>query len=153
MSARPMKPKDGTIWVTGASSGIGKALVHRLVKKGWSVAMSARSEDALRAIEEDTGGKAKSYPLDVTDTDATREVLERIDAARPQLVLVSAGFDAHHDDPLAGLSLQADDYAWIAGQIAALARAHGTGTVSTLEGGYDLAALGESVDAYLSHLA
>jgi NAD(P)-dependent dehydrogenase (short-subunit alcohol dehydrogenase family) len=83
---RVMKPADGTIWVTGASSGIGKALVFRLVKKGWKVAMSARSEDALKEIEAETGGKARAFPLDVTDTDATREVINRIDTEFGPLV-------------------------------------------------------------------
>jgi NAD(P)-dependent dehydrogenase (short-subunit alcohol dehydrogenase family) len=75
----PMTPKDGTIWVTGASSGIGKALVHRLVKQGWRVAMSARSLDAMKEIEASTGGKARAFLLDVTDAEATRSVIEEID--------------------------------------------------------------------------
>lgn len=84
--ARPMTPKDGTIWVTGASSGIGAALVRRLVKRGWNVAMSARSADALAELEAECGGKAKSFPLDVTDADATRDVVTRIDAEFGPLV-------------------------------------------------------------------
>ena len=71
----------------------------------------------------------------------------------PDLVLISAGFDAHASDPLAQMRLQADDYAWLTGELVALARQHcGGRIVSTLEGGYDLAALAESVIAHLRAL-
>jgi acetoin utilization deacetylase AcuC-like enzyme len=69
-------------------------------------------------------------------------LLPEIDAFRPQLLLVSAGFDAHRLDPLAGLMLEADDYRWLTGEIVSLAERHAKGRiVSTLEGGYSLSAL------------
>ena len=81
-------------------------------------------------------------------------LLPAIDAFAPQLVLVSAGFDAHARDPLAQLALQADDYAWITRELAALADRHAEGRlVSLLEGGYDLDALRESSVAHVAALA
>jgi acetoin utilization deacetylase AcuC-like enzyme len=80
-------------------------------------------------------------------------LLPRLDAFRPQLVLVSAGFDAHRDDPLADIRLGHEDYAWVTGQLVALARSHASGRlVSTLEGGYDLAALAACASAHVSAL-
>jgi acetoin utilization deacetylase AcuC-like enzyme len=80
-------------------------------------------------------------------------LLPAVDAFRPQLLLVSAGFDAHARDPLAQLRLQADDYAWITGELVALADRHcGGRIVSSLEGGSDLVALAESSVAHLRAL-
>jgi acetoin utilization deacetylase AcuC-like enzyme len=73
---------------------------------------------------------------------------------RPQLLLVSAGFDAHWRDPLAQLRLQAGDYAWITEELVSLANRHcGGRIVSSLEGGYDLAALAESAVAHVRVLS
>jgi acetoin utilization deacetylase AcuC-like enzyme len=80
-------------------------------------------------------------------------LLPRLHAFKPQLVLVSAGFDAHRNDPLADIRLGQEDYAWITERLAALADAHAGGRlVSTLEGGYDLAALAASVSAHVGAL-
>ena len=80
-------------------------------------------------------------------------LLPAIDAFRPQLLLVSAGFDAHRRDPLAQLRLEAGDFAWITRELAALADRHCSGRiVSTLEGGYDLDALRESSVAHVGAL-
>ena len=77
-------------------------------------------------------------------------VLPALDAFAPDFVLISAGFDAHKDDPLANLRLEASDFAWATAEIAALARRHCSGRiVSTLEGGYDLAALAASARAHV----
>jgi acetoin utilization deacetylase AcuC-like enzyme len=75
--------------------------------------------------------------------EAWREVLlPALDGFAPQFVFVSAGFDGHRDDPLAGLALDDADYAWITGELASLADRHAGGRmVSFLEGGYDLGAL------------
>lgn len=81
------------------------------------------------------------------------ELLPRMHAFRPQLVLVSAGFDAHRDDPLADLRLGTEDYAWITHQLVELARTHAGGRlVSSLEGGYDLRALAASAAAHVEAL-
>ena len=83
-----------------------------------------------------------------------RDWLPALDAFRPQLILVSAGFDAHADDPLGDLLLGEDDFAWVTSLIVNAAEQHAEGRiVSVLEGGYDLPALGRSVVAHLQALA
>jgi acetoin utilization deacetylase AcuC-like enzyme len=80
-------------------------------------------------------------------------VLPRVEAHRPDLVLVSAGFDAHRDDPLGGLALETADFGWITEELVALAERHANGrVVSVLEGGYDLDALRDSVAAHVRAL-
>jgi acetoin utilization deacetylase AcuC-like enzyme len=76
--------------------------------------------------------------------------LPALERFKPRFIFVSAGFDAHRDDPLGGLGLSEDDYAWIGGEIRKQAEKHCSGRVlSCLEGGYNLQALGRSVAAYL----
>ncbi len=73
-------------------------------------------------------------------------VLPGISAFKPELLIVSAGFDAHKNDPLAGLSLETSDFVWMTRQLMALADRECQGRlVSLLEGGYDLPSLAESV--------
>jgi acetoin utilization deacetylase AcuC-like enzyme len=82
-----------------------------------------------------------------------REVFPRVDAFKPELCLISAGFDGHADDPLAGMMLREDDFAWITGKLCDLADKHCSGrVVSALEGGYDLEALGRSARAHVDVL-
>jgi len=79
-----------------------------------------------------------------------REILPALDAFRPELIVISAGFDAHKSDPLAQLLLDEADYTWVSEQLLEIARRHAKGRViSTLEGGYDLAALGSSAAAHV----
>lgn len=80
-------------------------------------------------------------------------VLPAIDTFEPEMILVSAGFDAHRADPLAQLELETEDYAWAAKALRGLALRHCKGKlVSTLEGGYDLDALAEAAYAYVQAL-
>ncbi len=80
--------------------------------------------------------------------------LPALEAHRPQLILVSAGFDAHRLDPLAELNLDENDYRWVTRMVVEAANATADGrVVSTLEGGYDLDALARSVGAHLEVLA
>jgi acetoin utilization deacetylase AcuC-like enzyme len=80
----------------------------------------------------------------------TRTLLPALDAFAPQLVLTSAGFDAHRNDPLAQLLLEDDDYTWATERLLEIAHRHAGGRmVSTLEGGYDLVALGASAAAHV----
>ena len=65
------------IWITGASSGIGKALAIRLAQKGWQVAVSARRENLLNKISE-LNKNISPFPLDVTDKEKCKEVFEEI---------------------------------------------------------------------------
>jgi acetoin utilization deacetylase AcuC-like enzyme len=86
---------------------------------------------------------------------AVREAwLPALHAYQPELVLVSAGFDAHRDDPIGGLRLDEADYTWVTAQLREVAERHAGGRiVSSLEGGYDLDALGRCVVAHLEGLA
>ena len=80
-------------------------------------------------------------------------ILPRLRAFAPQLLLISAGFDAHRLDPLADLNLVADDYAWATRELVAVAHDTADGRViSSLEGGYSLQALRESVAAHVNAL-
>ncbi|HXK54397.1 MAG TPA: histone deacetylase family protein [Hyphomicrobiales bacterium] len=82
-----------------------------------------------------------------------RVILPALDAFAPELVMVSAGFDAHMRDPLANLALSEDDYAWASERLLEAARAHAGGRlVSALEGGYDLEALKGSARAHVGAL-
>ena len=80
----------------------------------------------------------------------TGHILPALDAFAPELVVISAGFDAHRADPLAQLMLEEADYAWATERLVEIAARHADGrVVSTLEGGYDLAALGASAAAHV----
>jgi len=80
-------------------------------------------------------------------------LLPALDDFAPQLLLVSAGFDAHRRDPLAGLALEAGDFGWLTAELAALAARHADGRiVSMLEGGYDLQALAACSVAHVAAL-
>lgn len=79
--------------------------------------------------------------------------LPALEAFKPEMLFVSAGFDAHRDDNMAMLDLVEADYAWVTGRIKAVADRHARGRiVSVLEGGYELHALGRSVMAHLKVL-
>jgi len=80
----------------------------------------------------------------------TQRILPALDAFRPEFVLVSAGFDAHRDDPLAQLMLGEADYTWVTERLLEIAYRHAKGRlVATLEGGYDLPALAASAAAHV----
>ncbi len=77
-----------------------------------------------------------------------------LDAFKPQMLFISAGFDAHRDDDMAMLGLVEADYAWVTEKIKAVAGQYASGRiVSVLEGGYELHALGRSVMAHLKVLS
>ena len=81
------------------------------------------------------------------------QALPALRAHAPELVVVSAGFDAHAADPLASLNLVEEDFAWITAQVCDIAAETAEGrVVSTLEGGYDLSALAASVAAHVGVL-
>lgn len=93
-----------------------------------------------------------------TGSDGFRQAIERdwlpaLNEHRPEVILVSAGFDAHADDPLAQLQLMEDDFHWVTELIVDQANQFSGGRiVSTLEGGYDLSALAASAQAHVSAL-
>lgn len=80
-------------------------------------------------------------------------LMESVDAFAPDLILISAGFDAHARDPLASQQLEAEDFAWATRAIVSVANHRARGrVVSSLEGGYDLQALGQSARAHVQAL-
>ncbi len=90
---------------------------------------------------------------------AVRELIDtmwmpRLEEFKPEMIFISAGFDAHRDDDLGQLGLVEQDYAWITQRIKDVAKRHAQGRiVSSLEGGYNLDALGRSVEAHVRALA
>ena len=83
----------------------------------------------------------------------TTRWMPALEAHRPELILVSAGFDAHREDPLAGLQFVEADYAWVTRELMAVAERFAQGRiVSSLEGGYSLSALGRSAVAHVREL-
>jgi acetoin utilization deacetylase AcuC-like enzyme len=113
-----------------------------------------------------TGTKAENLPGNIcniplaagTQDERYQEIftavaLSELHAFKPQLLLVSAGFDAHQQDPLAGLALTENTYRWLALQLIDIAKEFCGGKIlSVLEGGYNHAVLGSSVTAYLEGL-
>lgn len=80
-------------------------------------------------------------------------ILPRIDAFRPDFIVISAGFDGHKCDPLGSLNLVEEDFTWVTARVMEIAEKHAKGQiVSVLEGGYDLEALAGSVTAHLMTL-
>jgi acetoin utilization deacetylase AcuC-like enzyme len=112
-----------------------------------------------RATESGTGeGTGATLNVPMTGgqgDDEYREVFQRVlvpaaDAFHPEFVFISAGFDAHRDDPLASMNLTEEGYASLTRIVMDLASRHASGRViSCLEGGYHLKALAGSVDAHL----
>jgi acetoin utilization deacetylase AcuC-like enzyme len=109
---------------------------------------------------ENVAGNICNIPLAAGTADAhyreifTAVALPELRAFKPQLLLVSAGFDAHQQDPLAGLALTETTYRWLGSQLANIAHEFCDGKIlSVLEGGYNHAVLGNSVAAYLEGLA
>ena len=83
----------------------------------------------------------------------SRRILPLLDEFAPELVIVSAGFDAHRADPLAQLEVETEDFVWLTEELLAIAARHAQGRlVSVLEGGYDLNALAESVATHVQSL-
>lgn len=100
------------VWITGASSGIGRALAGHLAGRGDRVAVSARGEDELRSLAEECEGMAGSihvYPLDITDPQRCADVVATItaDLGRIELAVLNAG--THH--PVEAEAFKASDLA------------------------------------------
>jgi acetoin utilization deacetylase AcuC-like enzyme len=111
------------------------------------------------ARETGLGGNVVNVPLPAgADGRLFREayakaIVPALDLFRPDLLMISAGFDAHKADPLAGLELDETDYVWVTEQLRAVADRHCRGRiVSTLEGGYNLHALANSAAAHVAAL-
>jgi NAD(P)-dependent dehydrogenase (short-subunit alcohol dehydrogenase family) len=97
--------------VTGASSGIGRALAMKLAEEGWTVVVSARSEDKLSELSDKAAGKGlsiKPYELDVTDREACQSAIAKIEADHGPIAL--AVFNAGVFQPVYGEALEIDDF-------------------------------------------
>ena len=112
-------------------------------------------------VEAETGvGNIFNAPI---SSDTTRDkfmeifetkILKNVDLFEPEVILISAGFDAHTRDPLASINLESEDYYTLTQNIVEIAKRHSNGRViSFLEGGYDLKALAESIKAHLKALS
>jgi len=89
-----MTPQDGVAWVTGASAGIGKALVLKLVEEGWTVYATARRTDRLEKMALEASGPGRIVPAagDVTDASQMRQIVYRITASNKiALAVLNAG--------------------------------------------------------------
>ena len=81
------------------------------------------------------------------------KILKPVDKFKPEIILISAGFDAHINDPLANINLESKDFFEITKKIVEIANIHSKGRIiSFLEGGYDLTALSESIREHLTAL-
>ncbi|WP_422032380.1 histone deacetylase family protein [Roseovarius sp.] len=81
------------------------------------------------------------------------QVFPALEEFKPELLIISAGFDAHKADPLANLMLDEDDFAWVSRKLCEIAARHGEGrVVSCLEGGYDLGGLSRGAAAHVDEL-
>jgi len=106
------------------------------------------------------GGHMVNVPVPAhTKGDAVRQIvleqwLPALHAFKPEMIFISAGFDAHREDDIGGMGLVEADYAWMTQQVMEVARLYAKGrVVSCLEGGYNLSALGRSVVAHVKALA
>ncbi|MGO1502046.1 MAG: histone deacetylase family protein [Marinobacter sp.] len=107
-----------------------------------------RQADNIVNIPIEAGCSAVEYRKLVED-----EWIKRLNAFKPQVILVSAGFDAHRLDPMAELNLETEDYRWLSEMLVGVANEHSNDRIiSTLEGGYHLKALAEGVNAHLEVL-
>jgi len=111
------------------------------------------------ASETGASGNVLNVPLDPNTGGAVMRrvydnvVLPAVAAFKPEMILISAGFDAHGADPLANLNWSTQDFAWVTRRICEVAgEVCGGRVVSTLEGGYDLAALGASAAVHVDEL-
>jgi acetoin utilization deacetylase AcuC-like enzyme len=112
-------------------------------------AESERGANNLRNLTFAPGTGSAAYRARVS-----AELLPELDQFAPQLLLISAGFDAHRLDPLAGMNLDTDDYTWITRALVEIADRHALGgVVSLLEGGYSLSALKACTSAHLDGMA
>ncbi len=108
---------------------------------------------------ESKAGNMVNIPIPArSNGSVVRDVVEsywlyRLEHFKPQMIFISAGFDAHREDDLGGLGLVEADYAWITAKIMEVAHKHAQGRiVSCLEGGYNLSALARSVAAHVRTL-
>ncbi len=110
----------------------------------------------MSGVPEDNEEHVQNYTLPPESGSAElralyeRTIFPQLDDFKPDLFLISAGFDAHRDDPLANLNWTEEDFGWLTEKLCAIADKHAKGRVlSILEGGYNINTLTESVRAHL----
>lgn len=110
--------------------------------------------------EDQLPGRVLNIPLDAGTGSTTfrqayvEQVFPALNDFQPDLLMISAGFDAHQDDPLANFNLNEDDFAWVTQELCKIAEKHSKGRViSVLEGGYNLPALKNCVAAHILSLS
>lgn len=97
--------RAGTVWITGAGKGIGRALAKRMADAGWTVAASARTEKDLISLEQICpGGRLHPFPLDVTDMARAEVMVEVIENRLGPLDLAVLNAGTHRPTPAAGFS-------------------------------------------------
>lgn len=104
-------PQDGVVWITGGSTGIGRALAVELARRGWRVAVSARKIEAFDSKQEnvpDLESKISIYPCDVTDAGSVSKTVAAITSDLGPIVL--AVFNAGNYIPIAGNRLEISDF-------------------------------------------
>ncbi len=90
MSNRRVKPQDGVVWITGASSGIGRSVALEFARRGWTVAVSARREselEILAAEARDLSGRIIAHAVDVTDAEGMERTASAIETAHGPIAL------------------------------------------------------------------
>ena len=103
---RPAEPEDGCAWITGASSGIGRALALKLAGRGWHVVVSARRRAELDALANEAGnGRVTPWPLDVTDAGAVTAAVDEIE--RTQAPIALAVLNAGTHQPMSAQAFEA----------------------------------------------
>lgn len=114
----------------------------------------------MTGLEEDNDDSVMNFTLPPNSgsesfkTLYSKKIFPALHNFSPDLVMISAGFDAHRDDPLAQLNLTEEDFSWVTTGLCQIADTHAKGhIVSVLEGGYNLIALKNSVAAHLTTLA
>ncbi len=119
----PFYPGTGDVWERGIANNI--------------INVPLRARDSSAAFRDAWAGT----------------IIPALEAFAPEFLIISAGFDAHREDPLAQIRLETEDYAWITDALLAVARTHGEGrVVSMLEGGYDLDSLAASAAIHVRGL-
>jgi len=103
-------PKSRLVWITGAGKGIGRALTLKLVRDGWTVAASARTEADLMTLAQDAGslqGRVMPYPLDITDSDAVQATHAAIESELGEIDLAVLNAGTHQPTPIDDFSAEA----------------------------------------------
>jgi short-subunit dehydrogenase len=112
MSLYRAKPQDGAVWITGASTGIGRELAIAMAKAGWTVAATARSADKLVELEQESNGwkgRIHAFPADVTDAARMVSAVDAIEASAGKIAL--AIFNAGNYWPASGDRLDVKKFA------------------------------------------